>query len=52
VQSRFTLGAIHSRYPAKPIKYLVLSHYHMDHIGSPEPGVPGGADGTGAAARF
>jgi len=43
VQSRFTLGAIHSRYPAKPIKYLVLSHHHMDHIGGARSFVAEGA---------
>ena len=43
VQSRFTLGAIHSRYPAKPVKYLVLSHHHMDHIGGARSFVAEGA---------
>jgi glyoxylase-like metal-dependent hydrolase (beta-lactamase superfamily II) len=53
VQSRFTIGAIHSRYPAKPIKYLVLAHHHMDHIGGARSFVAEGAivlvpGGTGA----
>jgi Metallo-beta-lactamase superfamily len=32
-QSRWTIEAAKARYPGKPIKYLVLTHHHNDHIG-------------------
>jgi hypothetical protein len=33
LQSRWVIDAVKARYPGKPIKYLVLTHHHMDHIG-------------------
>src|ERR1700722_6497783 len=32
-QSRFVIDAAKAKYPGKPIKYLVLTHHHMDHTG-------------------
>jgi glyoxylase-like metal-dependent hydrolase (beta-lactamase superfamily II) len=32
-QSRWTIDAAKAKYPGKPIKYLVLTHHHMDHVG-------------------
>ena len=33
LQSRWTIDAAKAKYPSKPIKYLVLTHHHMDHTG-------------------
>src|SRR5215831_19014486 len=33
LQSRWVIDAAKAKYPGKPIKYLVLSHHHMDHTG-------------------
>jgi glyoxylase-like metal-dependent hydrolase (beta-lactamase superfamily II) len=33
LQSRLTIDAAKAKYPGKPIKYLVLTHHHMDHTG-------------------
>jgi hypothetical protein len=33
VQSRFVIDAAKAKYPGKPIKYLILTHHHMDHTG-------------------
>src|SRR6188768_493887 len=33
LQSRWVIDAAKARYPGKPIKYLVLTHHHMDHTG-------------------
>ncbi len=33
LQSRWTINAAKAKYPGKPIKYLVLTHHHMDHTG-------------------
>jgi metal-dependent hydrolase (beta-lactamase superfamily II) len=33
VQSRWTIDAAKAKYPGKPIRYLVLTHHHMDHTG-------------------
>ena len=33
IQSRWTIDAAKAKYPGKPIKYLVLTHHHMDHTG-------------------
>jgi glyoxylase-like metal-dependent hydrolase (beta-lactamase superfamily II) len=30
-QSRWVIDAAKAKYPGKPIKYLVLTHHHMDH---------------------
>ncbi len=32
-QSNWTINAAKAKYPGKPIKYLVLTHHHMDHAG-------------------
>ena len=33
LQSRWTIDAAKKKYPGKPIRYLVLTHHHMDHTG-------------------
>jgi len=33
VQSRWVIDAAKAKYPGKPVKYLVLTHHHMDHTG-------------------
>ena len=33
MQSRWTIDAAKAKYPGKPIRYLVLTHHHMDHTG-------------------
>ena len=33
LQSRWAIDAAKAKYPGKPIKYLVLTHHHMDHTG-------------------
>ena len=33
LQSHWTIEAAKAKYPGKPIKYLVLTHHHMDHTG-------------------
>ncbi len=32
-QSRWVIDEAKKKYPGKPIKYLVLTHHHMDHTG-------------------
>jgi glyoxylase-like metal-dependent hydrolase (beta-lactamase superfamily II) len=32
-QSNWILAAAKAKYPEKPIRYLVLTHHHMDHVG-------------------
>jgi len=32
-QSNWTLAAAKEKFPNKPVKFLVLSHHHMDHAG-------------------
>jgi hypothetical protein len=32
-QSKWLLDAAKAKYPGKPVKYLVLTHHHMDHAG-------------------
>ncbi len=32
-QSNWTIAAAKAKYPEKQIRYLVLTHHHMDHIG-------------------
>jgi glyoxylase-like metal-dependent hydrolase (beta-lactamase superfamily II) len=32
-QSNWLLGAARGKFPGKPVKYLVLTHHHMDHAG-------------------
>ena len=31
--TNWVLGAARAKYPNKPVKYLVLTHHHMDHVG-------------------
>jgi glyoxylase-like metal-dependent hydrolase (beta-lactamase superfamily II) len=33
LQSRWVIDEAKKKYPGKPIKYLVLTHHHMDHTG-------------------
>jgi hypothetical protein len=33
LQSRWTIDAAKAKYPGKPIRYIVLTHHHMDHTG-------------------
>ncbi|MBI2311932.1 MAG: MBL fold metallo-hydrolase [Betaproteobacteria bacterium] len=42
-QSRFTLDAAKTKYPGKPVRYLVLTHHHMDHAGGTKTFVAEGA---------
>jgi glyoxylase-like metal-dependent hydrolase (beta-lactamase superfamily II) len=42
-QSRWTIDAAKARYGGKPIKTLVLSHHHVDHIGGARTYVAEGA---------
>jgi glyoxylase-like metal-dependent hydrolase (beta-lactamase superfamily II) len=32
-RSEATLSAIKGRYPGKPIRYIITSHFHSDHVG-------------------
>jgi glyoxylase-like metal-dependent hydrolase (beta-lactamase superfamily II) len=32
-QSKWVIDAAKAKYPGRPIKYLVLTHHHMDHTG-------------------
>jgi hypothetical protein len=43
LQSRWTIDAAKAKYPGKPIKYLVLTHHHMDHAGGMRTYVAAGA---------
>jgi len=42
-QSRWVIEAAKAKYPGKPIKYLVLTHHHMDHTGGARAYVAEGA---------
>jgi hypothetical protein len=42
-QSRWVIEAAQQKYPGKPIKYLVLTHHHMDHTGGSRAYVAEGA---------
>jgi glyoxylase-like metal-dependent hydrolase (beta-lactamase superfamily II) len=42
-QSRQVIAAAKAKYPGKPIKYLVLTHHHMDHTGGTRSYVAEGA---------
>jgi hypothetical protein len=44
LQSRWVIDAAKAKYPGKPIKYLVLTHQHMDHTGGMRTYVAEGAD--------
>ena len=54
-QSNWLLNAARSKYPGKPVKYLVLTHHHMDHIGGLRAYAAQGATivvGKGAAEHY
>jgi Metallo-beta-lactamase superfamily len=44
LQSHWTIEAAKAKYPGKPIKYLVLTHQHMDHTGGMRTYVAEGAN--------
>jgi glyoxylase-like metal-dependent hydrolase (beta-lactamase superfamily II) len=33
LQSKWVIDAAKAKYPGKPIRYLILTHHHMDHTG-------------------
>ena len=43
LQSRWVIDAAKAKYPGKPIKYLVMTHHHMDHSGGARAFVAEGA---------
>ena len=54
-QSNWVLQAARAKYPGKPVKYLVLTHHHMDHAGGLRAYVAQGATlvvGRGAADHY
>jgi glyoxylase-like metal-dependent hydrolase (beta-lactamase superfamily II) len=54
-QSHWTIAAAQAKYPGKPIKYLVLTHHHMDHVGGLRAYAAAGATlvvGKGNAEHF
>ena len=54
-QSTWVLAAAHNRYPKKPVKYLVLTHHHIDHAGGFRAFAAEGATlvvGQGTAAHY
>jgi glyoxylase-like metal-dependent hydrolase (beta-lactamase superfamily II) len=54
-QSRWTLEAARAKFPQKRVKYLVLTHHHMDHAGGLRTYVAKGATlvvGAGNAEHF
>jgi glyoxylase-like metal-dependent hydrolase (beta-lactamase superfamily II) len=42
-QSNWVINAAKAKYPGKPVKYLVLTHHHMDHTGGTRAYVAEGA---------
>jgi hypothetical protein len=44
LQSRWTIDAAKANYPGKPIKYIILTHQHMDHTGGMRTYVAEGAN--------
>src|SRR5262249_60576930 len=44
VQSGWVIDAAMAKYRGKPIKYLVLSHHHMDHTGGTRTYIAEGAE--------
>jgi glyoxylase-like metal-dependent hydrolase (beta-lactamase superfamily II) len=54
-QSKWTIAAAKAKYPEKPVRYLVLTHHHMDHAGGMRAYVAQGATlvvGRGAADHY
>jgi glyoxylase-like metal-dependent hydrolase (beta-lactamase superfamily II) len=54
-QSNWTIAEAKKKYPNKPIRYLVMTHHHMDHSGGIRGYVAQGATlvvGMGAAAHY
>ena len=54
-QSNWTIAAARAKYPGKPIRYLVLTHHHMDHAGGLRGYIAQGATlvvGKGAADHY
>ena len=54
-QSNWVLNAARAKYPGKPVKYLVLTHHHMDHAGGLRAYAAQGAAivvGRGAAEHY
>jgi glyoxylase-like metal-dependent hydrolase (beta-lactamase superfamily II) len=44
LQSRWVIDAAKAKYPGKPIRYLILTHHHMDHTGGMRTFVAEGAN--------
>ncbi len=54
-QSNWTIVAAKEKYPSKPIRYLVMTHHHMDHSGGMRAYLAQGATlvvGKGAADHY
>jgi glyoxylase-like metal-dependent hydrolase (beta-lactamase superfamily II) len=54
-QSNWTMSAARGKYVRKPVKYLVLTHHHMDHAGGLRAYADAGVTivtGPGTAAHF